>query len=131
MTEQEMRIAMAEACGWKGPDHPDTRNHIKDWPFSHDKHIWVLNPKSEIDPISSIPDYCNDLNAMHDAEKLLIQNDQIHYVTHLWQTNPQSKLDGYKFNQKYFSQVIWWTLTHATARQRAEALLKAKGLWRE
>jgi len=67
MNEQEQRIAIAEACGWKGPDHPHTRNHIKDWPYSHDKRVWVLNPKGGVESANSLPDYLNDLNAMRCA----------------------------------------------------------------
>ena len=52
MTNEEMRIKIAEACGWQ----PDKRG--LGWLSSHGCY----------DPL---PDYLNDLNAMHEAEKVL------------------------------------------------------------
>ena len=56
-------------------------------------------------------DYCNDLNAMHEAEKEILKIDYI-YQWHLSET-------------QCFKD---W---HATARQRAEALLKTLCKWEE
>jgi len=59
-------------------------------------------------------DYCNDLNAMHEAEKVLSPQETDKYVTTLClevQSEP--------------------SLHNATARQRAEAFLRALGKWEE
>jgi len=53
------------------------------------------------------PDYCNDLNAMHEVEKTLTDH---------W--------DGFHFRNHIANNV------HATARQRAEAYLRTIGKWR-
>jgi hypothetical protein len=54
-------------------------------------------------------DYCNDLNAMHEAEKVLIFEDWESYC---------EKLGG-----------SFRGCAHATARQRAEAFLLTLGKW--
>ena len=59
MTQQEIRVAIAEKCGFEILRHTENkpgyevcgRLKYKDWQV--------------------IPDYCNDLNAMHEAEKVL------------------------------------------------------------
>jgi hypothetical protein len=66
----------------------------------------------------NIPDYLNDLNAMHEAEKILTHDQADSFTEFLWSQNADNVLvDSY----------IW----HATAAQRAEALLKALNLWKE
>lgn len=60
-------------------------------------------------------DYCKDLNAMHEAEATLANANMFvmaHHIERLVSTH----------GQHYF---------HATARQRAEAFLKAVGKWEE
>jgi len=61
----------------------------------------------------SVRNYCTDLNAMHEAERTISGlADQLQYL-HL--------LSPIHFE---------WTLATATARQRAEAFLRVKGLWK-
>jgi hypothetical protein len=57
------------------------------------------------------PDYCTDLNAMHEAEETLTVEEWSDYVEHL----PSR----------------WEEAIHAAARQRAEAFLKTLGKWEE
>jgi hypothetical protein len=92
MIPKEQRIAIAEACGW-------TKGY--DW--------------SRSDGIGVLPDYLNDLNAMHEAEKALDGMDQLTYLAKLHEGN------------HYCS----WAGTCATAAQRAEAFLKTIGKWKE
>jgi hypothetical protein len=66
-------------------------------------------------------DYCNDLNAMHEAEKWMISNLRL--------------LDFWQFAEE-LKRIVPANLgddsyIHATARQRAEAFLKAIGKWEE
>jgi hypothetical protein len=101
MTPEHQRIAIAEACGWS---------------FIHrvDKPPHGLPPNGKNDRYSSpLPDYLNDLNAMHEAEKLLT------YKQHVIYTDTLEMLiggPGYK------------PATCATAAQRAEALVITLGL---
>ena len=51
MTEEQQRIAIAEACGWS---YEKNETYAPDGAF-----WWSKNPE--------FPDYLNDLNAMHSA----------------------------------------------------------------
>jgi hypothetical protein len=63
-------------------------------------------------------DYCTDLNAMHEAEKVLKGYEQIAtYVWHLENRSGDWSTDEHMM------------ATHATARQRAEAFLRTLGKW--
>jgi len=97
MKPEKQRIAIAEACGWK----PDKRGF--GW----------LSPHGYYAPE---PDYLNDLNAMHEAEKTLNQNLAAEYARMLTSTAWQSE-------QPTFAPMT------ATAAQRAEAFLRTIGKW--
>ena len=62
-------------------------------------------------------DYCSDLNAMHEAEKTLTEEQCVFVRLHL-----RERLENYPA-----SRYTW----HATARQRAEAFLRTLGKWEE
>jgi hypothetical protein len=109
MTDEQINMAIAEACGWvdRGSfnfDRPD--DHL----FKRPK----LNSKEYQYSWQHEFNYCADLNAMHQAEKTLstanmyVMEVQLKYV-----------LTAREF---YF---------HATARQRAEAFLRTLGKWKE
>jgi len=89
VNQEEQRIAIAEACGWKTG--------------YRDPEAW-----------HPLPDYLNDLNAMHDAEKVLNEKQEDIMNSTLWDI-----MDGRKY--------LW----HATASQRAEAFLRTIGKWKE
>ena len=95
MKQEAQRIAIAKACGWGGER------------FDHIKQRFTQEP----------PDYTEDLNAMHEAEKILIRPNLYAkggwgmYLSHLSiVTDEQHPID-------------------ATAAQRAEAFLRAVGKW--
>jgi hypothetical protein len=62
-----------------------------------------------------VPDFCADLNAIHAAEITLTENEALSFWTTL----------GIICNFNEAARI------RATAAQRAEAFLRAKGLWRE
>lgn len=98
MTNERINAAIAEACGWTeiASDEWFVRAGI---PPNLPSKRWPL------------PNYCECLNAMHEAEKTIVRNHN------LW-TN-------------YFYYVGATIALHATARQRAEAFLKTLGKWEE
>lgn len=100
MTDKQINEAIAEACGWV----PDCDGGI----------CWDQYGAPLITP----PNYCNDLNAMHEAEKIMTKAQWEDFVEHLT-TNFYSVSDA------------WKDACHATARQRAEALLRTLGKWEE
>jgi hypothetical protein len=65
---------------------------------------------------NSVPNYCTDLNAMHEAEEVLLWNKG----PGVWECY-RNKLRG-----KYGEDDI-----HTTARQRAEVFLRTLGKWEE
>jgi len=105
MKKQEQRIAIAEACGWE---------NIND--------LWIGNVSGTTSR-ERVPDYLNDLNAMHEAEKVLDDS---------WEAVPPRQCGLYIGqlceNNPMISQ---YGLIHATAAQRAEAFLKTLNLWDE
>lgn len=106
MKPEDQRIALAQWCGWR------LRNASSMMPGTYYHIDKAVNAQP--------PDYLNDLNAMHEAEKGLKASCDPHQATeamlyreHL--RNIAGKGGAYT----------------ATAAQRAEALLRTVGLWRE
>jgi hypothetical protein len=87
MTDEQINVAIAEACGWKG----------------------CLECNDPICEDNFIPNYCNDLNAMNEAEKTLSPSD-------LW-------------TMKYYLPFQGGLEFRSTARQRAEAFLRTLDKW--
>jgi hypothetical protein len=118
MTDEQINIAIAEACGYewrvgiygncRGLFHPDD-NYLKVQPC-----LDMLLPISS-DCAKKVPNYCNDLNAMHEAEELLLSGYWMRYC---------ECLTGLLGKSVYAS-------VHAKARERAEAFLKTIGKWQE
>ncbi len=104
MNKQEQRIAIAEACGWD--------NSLSQVKLS----VFVVGRTSYC-----LPDYLNDLNAMHEAEKVLTTSQHLEYTWELTGTVEDHDPDSMEGD--------WLTHT-ATAAQRAEAFLKTLNLWK-
>lgn len=105
MTTDEQRIAIAQACGWSYIFRPSEFELLG-------KH----EPESMGRDYLDVPNYLNDLNAMHEAEKILREKGVwLAYKEHLdlicFRAGPEC--DPY----------------HATAVQRAEAFLRALNLY--
>lgn len=65
MNDQEQRIAIAEACGWQMALSPDYLGLHRPVGKPRPQGLW-----------QTIPNYLNDLNAMHEAEKVLTHEQQ-------------------------------------------------------
>ena len=96
MKPEQQRIAIAEACGWK----PALRGR------------WKLNERVE----RFRPDYLNDLNAMHEAEKTLDYNQMNRY-------------QNIELSRFMHTGTTW--ICSATAAQRAETFLRTLDLWKQ
>lgn len=120
MTEEEQQMAIAEFCGWReafprGKDpHPETKRGGILLPYH-----WV-NERTHA-RVMDLPDYLHDLNAMHEVEEKL--SDDIRYDFCLW----VMKLGAPHTSTSARENI--WLATHATAAQRAEALLRTIGKW--
>lgn len=113
MKPEEQRIAIAEACGWK-------------WGGANGCYLkgdeiarrWEL-----------LPDYLNDLNDMHEAERILTPKQEVLYVERL---SAQIMTTAYEGDIRYLKSDLCSTeLTYrATAAQRAKAFLQTLNLWK-
>lgn len=134
MKPEQQRIKIAEACGQKmfviykinrGYYQKDACGYTNDirlaWQVTEDvakKHAtgpaYAREPDRVITEPAPLPDYLNDLNAMHEAEKVLTEDQARNY---------SELLRGF--------QVVHFGAIHATASQRAEAFLRTLGLWED
>lgn len=129
MTNNEINIAIAEACGyfWMTKIGSVTTHHfakykqkdveeLESYGFIKGRH----GHANEIDTygLNYIPDYRNDLNAMAAVEKSLKEPERFAYEIIL-----------HKLNMKYGLGISVWETVHATAKQRAEAFLRLRELW--
>jgi hypothetical protein len=108
MTNEQINIAIAVLRGWRFvEDDPDYEPY---WEDPNGTKIAVNFIEHRV------PNCAGCLNAMHEAEKVLNENDQYFYWHFLY------KMCG--GSQEF-------DLLHATARQRAEAFLRTLGKWEE
>ena len=113
MNDQEINKAIAEACGRK---LVILEIDINGNPF----------PGSD-DP----PDYCNDLNAMREAEELFELSAKFgahDYAANLYHICVPRDM---QHDDHFICWVVAFYLLNATARQRAEAFLRTVGKWKE
>lgn len=110
MTPEAQRIAIAEACGWT--HLTQFTNRIT----NPDGHAIFFDPTKQ-DKLSLIPDYLNNLNAMHEAEKVLTNESmrriyKAHLIDLVFSDPPNNR-----------------GIVFATAAQRAESFLRTLNLW--
>lgn len=102
MRPGDQRIAIAQACGWTK---------------IHGTHLVGYPSTGAGDYFVSVPDYLTDLNAMHEAEKVLTDSQLVGFRIHLIRNSDGPSVEA--------------AMCHATAAQRAEAFLKTLNLWKE
>jgi hypothetical protein len=112
MTNRAINKAIAEHLGWKELDfHLDGKRILGDRPtFSNGKIVSYT-----VDQY--VPDYCNDLNAMAEAENTLNDDQQYEYA--------------YVLDDLIKNRSCEFNLIHASARMRAEAFVRTIGKWKE
>ena len=109
MSEQEINEAIAKACG---------RERNPDGGWYPDNGLRVGT--------QAIPDYCGDLNAMHEAEKVMGYDDRLNYPAQLFDVVCRTSGEWQKVFNKIHPDA--WAL-QASAAQRAEAFLRTIGKW--
>ncbi|NDD52815.1 hypothetical protein EBZ39_02875 [bacterium] len=133
MTEAEINVAIHEARGlrpickgwWAWKDGPEggsgcckanTQEQVDAWLANLPEGSWAK--KHQPRELFRYPDYANDLNAMHEAEKVILKD------------GPDSDI-----YMDYLMAVVIAApaglSNHATARQRAEAFLRKIKKWKE
>ena len=100
MTDEQINQRIAEACGWTG----GVERHVQNLPL-----------------MKAPSNYCNDLNAMYEAEQQMDEIDWVFFMTELAGLVRLPKQAEVQIKQ----------FVHSTARHRAEAFLRALGKWEE
>ena len=108
MTPDQQRIAIAKACGWT-----DIRRQRL---YAGDQDLWGTKLIGGEKHRNRLPDYLDDLNAMHEVEKVLTKEQHIDHMEWLGMCSDD-------YGQKV------WAYVHATAAQRSEAFLRTLNLW--
>jgi hypothetical protein len=108
MSEEQINIAIAEECGIISRDQ------------------WGLLYRTLHGIVRNCPDYCNDLNAMHETLKLLSQQCK---DSDFWFF--LRKIIGFPDAESDWDESFYFEAINATARQRAEAFLRTLGKWEE
>ena len=124
MSPEKQRIAIAEACGytreikmvptWEFTDYNGGGKYVEKETVGYTKEgKWILP--------ENLPDYLGDLNAMHEAEKMMTKDQWLSYPINVL----QAAKDG-----SFVIDINMKTVAHATAAQRAEAFLRTLDLWK-
>lgn len=108
MSPESQRIAIAEACGCR-----ELTN------VRYMSRLFANGEKEAFEP--ELPDYLNDLNAMHEAEKVLTDEQWTTYNAYI------AIQSGWRF-AKSRNRLDYYT-THAAAEHKAEAYLRAIDKW--
>lgn len=111
MSDEELRVKVAELCAW---------TKVRKTPENSGLCRWIGNPPSHLDvgwgEFSRLPDFSRDLNAMHEAEGLLTEEQQAKYYDSLtWEAFGCGLHSITHRNEK--------VKISATARQRCEAFI--------
>lgn len=128
MTPEQQRIAIAKACGWTAEQ--DSNGY---WRAVNKKHgnaveLWL----SEQNVWSvGIPDYLNDLNAMHKAKKILSDSQKRKWGELCVEMTNDFPQHIVLYCKNSVSGENIYTVANLTAAQEAELLLKTLGLWEE
>lgn len=100
MTDEQINRSIAVGCKWQPifATHPDP---------------WIVCWQTPLgETVSQLPNFCEDLNAMHIAEKTLDEDQRWTMARHIERNDTR-----------------WYFM--ATARERAEAFLRTLGKWEE
>lgn len=124
MTEREINLAIAEAFGLKAVEEKSGLWSLR-WPSGSyamynggidANHAWNVG----------CPNFCSDLDAVHLVEWMLNRYQRSVFSQHLGSMFPRDEDGDSTGWEGRFQRAI-----HATARHRAEAVLRTLGLWPE
>ena len=121
MTPTEQRVTLAEWLGWSCIE--DRSKPL----MMHEGFAMCGYPPegAVIGKKLALPDYLNDLNAVHSVEKVL--QDKCKY----WPDYIDELSKLFRFDFPRQSETNWSQMCHANAAQRCEALLRCCGLWKD
>ena len=112
MNQEQQRIAIAEARGWQEVLWSDL--DLISPREARERKVYCRNNAQK--RCEWLPDYLNDLNAMHEAEKVLDYNQMNRY-------------QNIELSRFVHTGTTW--ICSATAAQRAEAFLRTLEKWED
>jgi hypothetical protein len=115
MDQIKQRTAIAEYLGYI-----DVREYVVDM---DNDYLSLMGRKYKKGPLIRIPDYLNDLNAMHEVETHLLNKEGDD-----WGIYCDNLMDIIVSAAGYSAAELY---CHASAATRAEAFLKTIGKWEE
>ena len=122
MSPEKQRIAIAKSRGYIFRECEDGTVFAHDTSRGTGEGYRGLGIESK-QLLALLPDYLNDLNAMHEAEKVLTVAQRIAYAFQI----------GVVLSGGTVGRAIpnWWFIHEATAAQRARAFLETIGKWED
>jgi len=117
MTPEAQRLTIHEALGWVPTKPLPCLGYVPLHAFEKDGSYYG--------GLSAVPDYLNDLNAMHEAEMACLTTPDQHrsFRFHLQTIVAREPLGR--------TESLGWRYEQATAAQRAEAFLRTLNIWKE
>lgn len=119
MKREKQRLVIAEVCGFHHC-HVSLINRQAHFNWAHRDDDgwkeWARNDQqSNACPTHDLPDFLHDLNAMHEAEKIFMEN----------QLGPRYQAELDDINSRNLDYGVY----HSSASERAEAFLRTLGKW--
>lgn len=102
MSPEAQRIAIAEACGWVN------QGRAKRIPALLFR--WVNPSTKAVVDASDLPDYLNDLNAMHESLKSQDARFNANFGKRLWIEAVQQKKEIHQLTAKDWADCFIWVL---------------------
>jgi len=124
MSNDEIRIAIAQECPRYQIKFDSKEQRISIYELGNFRADGRMDEIQIVLDLGKIPNYPEDLNAMHEAEKTLEEKEWFRYHQEIAvQTGTENYSTAWEWRDRFAA-------IHATARQRAEAFLRVKGLWK-
>ena len=121
MTNEEMNIAVAEACGWRWDNESIWTPNGGKWARWHEAYSDGCEGTDRLNSV--LPNYTSDLNAMYEAINTLPSDGRWHeYVETL------KRLCYWDCGLPAVQMML---VINASARKRAEAFLRVHGKWED
>lgn len=137
--QKELRVKIAGLCGWTWDAWGKSKMRMTA-PAGYASPNWINNAsdnsvqiplngrtleEAKFDYITALPDYCNDLNAMHEAEKTAgFHESDTSAALCYWCELGRAVAKPTKEPGKTFTTLSEINRCSATALQRAEAFVK-------
>jgi len=104
MSEDQINEEIAYICGYRRLN--TDRMLVRDW-RKKDAPTWEKAGK----PCAGIPKFCDDLNAMHEAEELLSETDMARYMETLARVVRNYDAEAWVFRASAYARATAFLLT--------------------